>query len=816
VNGVFREALIASALVALMVLAFVGSWRSTIIVCMSIPLALFVGVIGLKLSGQTLNLMTLGGMALAIGMLVDDAIVEIENINRNRSQGKELTVAILDGARQIATPALAATLTICIVFFPVVFLVGAAKYLFVPLALAVVFSMLASYLLSRTLVPTMARLILGKDKVEPLPGQAEAPEHGETAQNIGSERTPPSDARAANAPPSEAQEHPQPEKPSRFEKIDRFRRKQFERFEHAYSGALATALRHRTFVLGMAGAFVAVSGVLVLLVGLDFFPSVDAGIMRLHFRAPPGTRLEETERLVDKVEHRIRDLVPQKELETINDTIGVPISYNLGFVPTDNVNAADAEILVALNEHHHATRDYEAKIRAAIRREFPSSEAYFQAADIVSQVLNFGESAPVDVQIEGSNLDASLAIARKLRRAVAEIPGTEDVRIAQVLNHPALRVDVDRQRAAELGLSERDVASSVLTSLSSGSLLSPNFWVSPSNNVNYNVVVQTPLTRMTDLSQLLETPVSATGQNPLADPALSDMNGDIAPVTAQPPRDTVANSPYLGGMALARPTIDHASINHYTVQRVLDVECSVVGRDLGSVARGIQHAIDGFKHLPKGTSIHLRGQSETMYSSFESLGLGLLIAILLVYLLMVVLFQSWIDPFIIMVAVPGAMSGILWMLLVTGTTLNVESLMGAIMAVGIAVSNSILLVNFANDRRIENHEIKPEQAAFAAGRTRLRPVLMTALAMVLGMLPMALGLGEGGEQNAPLGRAVIGGLLCATFGTLFVVPSAYAVLRKKQPDKGERDREIQAADEKSSEEREHAQQGAKEHAEAGA
>ncbi len=788
VVGVFREALIASALVAVMVLAFVGSWRSTIIVCVSIPLAILVGVIGLKLSGQTLNLMTLGGMALAIGMLVDDAIVEIENINRNRSLGKELTVAILDGARQIATPALAATLTICVVFFPVVLLEGPARFLFVPLALAVVFSMLASYLLSRTLVPTLSHLILGKDRVEPEPGaqgskdKDEAPKPESAKQGEGPGKT--------------------PEKPSRFAKIDGFRRRQFERLEQAYAAVLATVLDRRRVVLGAAAAFAVISGLLVLIVGLDFFPSVDAGILRIHFRAPPGTRLEETERLVDKVEHRIRDVIPAAEIETINDNIGVPVFYNLGFIPTDNVNGADAEILVSLAKRHDSSRSYRERIRKLIADDFPGSVVYFQAADIVSQVLNFGQSAPVDVQIEGPNVQASLAIARQLRREISRIPGTEDVRIAQGLNHPSLRVDVDRERAAALGLSERDVASSLLTSLSSSSLLSPNFWVNPSNNVNYSVNVQTPIARITDLSELMQTPITAMGASPLADPESNDASNDsIGPREPRPPRYETESSPYLGGIAVVRPTVDRAVVNHYTVQPVLDVECNVENRDLGSVARGIQHAIDGIKKLPKGTSIHLRGQSETMYSSFESLGLGLLIAITLVYLLMVVLFQSWIDPLIIMIAVPGALSGILWMLTATGTTLNVESLMGAIMAVGIAVSNSILLVNFANERRTEDETTSPVEAAFAAGKVRLRPVLMTALAMVIGMLPMALGLGEAGEQNAPLGRAVIGGLLCATFVTLLVVPCAYAVLRKKQPDKGKRDREIDEADAKGGEQK---------------
>jgi multidrug efflux pump subunit AcrB len=721
ISNVLHEAVVSSVLVSLMVLLFLGSWRSVLLVSTSIPLAILVGVGGLFLLGQSFNIMTLGGLALAIGMLVDDATVEVENIHRNRNLGKPLTVAILDGAQQIATPALAATLTICIVFFPVVMLYGPARYLFAPLALSVVIAMLASYLLSRTLVPTLARMLM------------EHEHHGAP--------------RGFNA----------------------WRERAFDRFQAFYGRLLEVVLAHRAFVLLAALALVAVTALLPRLVGLDFFPAVDAGQMRIHFRAPIGTRLEETERLLADVEARIRAIVPAEELETINDNIGVPTFYNLAFVGTDNIGSQDAEIRVALKREHHPTAGYQERIRAEVAPAFPGSSLYFQPADIISQVLNFGLSAPIDVQIEGSNLEKSYAIAQGLRDRMRTIAGTRDVRIAQVLDHPALQLDVDRARAAQVGISQRDVANNLLTTLSSSALVQPSFWLNPQNNVNYLVAVQTPTPKMASTGDLLSTPVAA-GTQPLRQATAPRSLGGDAPGT----------SLYLGSVARLRPTADMALINHATVQRVVDVQASAEGRDLGAVAGDIQHQIDALKDLPPGTRITIHGQSESMRTSFRSLGFGLILAIALVYLLMVVLFQSFVDPLIIMAAVPGALVGILWMLALTHTTLNVESFMGAIMAVGIAVSNSILLVSFANEVRIDQ-PLDALAAALEAGKTRLRPVVMTALAMILGMLPMALGTGEGGEQNAPLGRAVIGGLLVATFMTLFVVPVIYSLLRRAPP-----------------------------------
>ena len=721
VKNVLREAVIASILVSIMVLLFLGSWRSVILVSTSIPLAILVGVLGLFLGNQTFNIMTFGGLALAIGMLVDDATVEVENIHRNRLLGKPLTVAILDGAHQIAVPALAATLSICIVFFPVVLLVGPARYLFTPLALSVVISMMASYLLSRTLVPTLARMLM------------EHEHHGE---------------------------------PRGFNK---WRDDAFEKFRGFYGAALASVLKHRGFVLLCALVILVATAFLPGVVGLDFFPAVDAGQMKLHFRAPIGTRIEETERLVEEVEEKIRAIIPADELETINDNIGTPVFYNLAFVPTDNIGPQDAEILVALKPEHKPTRGYMQRIHEEIPRAFPGSTLYFQAPDIVSQVLNFGLSAPIDIQIEGSDLQGSFELGRTLRDKVREIPGTTDVRVAQVLDYPALQVDVDRARAAQVGIAQKDVANNLLTSLSSSSLVQPSFWLNPKNSVNYVVAVQTPQPKLSSTDDLMATPL-ASGTQPLLQ----------TPGAASLTASTAATSQYLGSIARLRPTSEMALINHYTVQRVIDVQASVEGRDLGAVTRDIQRAIDSLPNVPKTTHLTIRGQSDSMYSSFKSLGAGLLLAIALVYLLIVVLFQSWVDPFIIIVAVPGALVGILWMLALTHTTLNVESFMGSIMAVGIAVSNSILLVSYANDARLDG-KTDALGAALAAGMTRLRPVLMTALAMLLGMLPMALGGGEGGEQNAPLGRAVIGGLCVATFVTLFIVPLVYSLLRTKPP-----------------------------------
>jgi multidrug efflux pump subunit AcrB len=730
IRSVLRESVIAAGLVSLMILGFLGSWRSMLIVCTSIPIALMSGVVGLFLTGQTLNLMTLGGLALAVGMLVDDATVEVENIHRNRGMGKPLTVAILDGAHQVAVPALAATVTICIVFFPVVMLRGPSRYLFIPLALSVVFSMIASYLLSRTLVPSLAHKLLPEQHDAP-------PQRGWSAR------------------------------------LNAFRDRHFDRFRDAYSRVLATCLASPRLTLLLAGAFLLVAMMLLPVVGLDFFPSVDTGQMRLHARVPIGTRIEDTEVIVGHIEEELRRIIPRDELQTINDNIGVPVSYNLAFVPLENVGGQDAEILMQLRPPHRPVREYMPKIRARLAERFPGTEVYFMPADVVSQVLNFGVPSMIDVQVESRDAAAALGVARRLRREIAAVPGVEDLRIGQVFNHPALHVEVDRRRAAQLDLTQRDVANSLLTSLSSSSLVAPNYWVDPSTGVNYIVAVQTPITTVDDVGDVMRTPIApASGTTP---PSILDPT--LRPSLFAP---SDVNTPYLGGIARVSPTQDRASISHYTVQPIVDVQASVHDRDLGGAASDIRRIL-ARAPLPQGVRVSLRGQAESMASSFRSLGLGMIVAVALVYLLLMILFQSALDPFIIMVALPGAFVGILWMLTVTGTTLNVESFMGSIMAIGIATSNSILLVSFANEARVVDPSMDAPRAALEAGRTRLRPVLMTALAMILGMLPMALGLGEGGEQNAPLGRAVIGGLLMATAVTLIVVPTAYMLLRRKPP-----------------------------------
>jgi multidrug efflux pump subunit AcrB len=737
IAGVVREAIISSLLVSLMVGLFLGSWRSMVIVCTSIPLAIFSAIVGLKLTGHTINIMTLGGLALAIGMLVDDATVEVENIHRNRNLGKPLTRAILDGAQQIAVPAIVATLAICIVFFPVVLLVGPARFLFTPLAISVVLAMLASYLLSRTLVPALARMLMHS-------------EHHDSD---------------VNAPPPRGWT-------GIAVRFNRWRDRHFERFQDRYAAVLGAALQHRRFTLIVAGAIVVVSLKLATVVGTDFFPTVDAGLMKLHFRAPSGSRIERTEELVKQVETGIRGVIPAGEIETINAMIGIPVSYNLAFVQTDNVSSMDAELLIALKPEHGPTAGYMQKIRDYLGRTFPGASFYFQPADIVSQVLNFGLSAPIDIQVESPDLQKGYEIARRLRDEVAQIPGTADAHVVQVIDYPALNVAVDRLRAAQAGITERDVANNLLVSLSSSGLVSPSFFLNPKNNVNYTVVVKSPLPRVSSVDRVMSTPLTAAGA-----PLTASSAG------ASPAAVPEASTQLLSSVADVRPSGTPEQINHYTVQRVIDVGANVHGRDLGAVAADIQRRIAGLGKLPPGMKVTLRGQNQVMQDSFRSLSLGLILATLLVYCLMVILFQSWLDPLIIMMAVPGAIVGILWMLALTGTTLNVESLMGAIMAVGIAVSNSILLVSFANDLRVEKEGVSPLEAALEAGRTRLRPVIMTALAMIIGMVPMALGLGEAGEQNAPLGRAVIGGLALATFATLFVVPVVYASLRTKLPSK---------------------------------
>jgi CzcA family heavy metal efflux pump len=723
---VVKEALASSLLVSLMILLFLGSWRSMLIVCTSIPLAILVGLIGLKLTGQTLNIMTLGGLSLAIGMLVDDATVEVENIHRNQAMGKPLTVAILDGAKQIAVPAIVATLAICIVFFPVVLLVGPAKYLFTPLAMAVVFSMLASYLLSRTLVPTMARMLMEHDHAAPR---------------------------------------------SLRGRFNAWRERWLGRLQAAYGRALDQVLHHRVFVLAVAIAFLAISSGLLLVIGRDFFPSVDVGLMKLHVRTPVGMRLEETERVVAQVEDQVRATIPPKDLGSINSNIGLLTPVNMAFTPSDNVSSQDADLFISLKRDHAPTQGYMDRLRASLPAAFPGVEFYFQPADIVSQVLNFGVAAPVDVQIEGRNLAESTALAQRLEQSIRGIPGAVDVRIKQASAAPAYRLDVDRLRAARAGLSQRDIANGMLVSLSGNGQLAPSYFLNPVNGVNYTVVVKAPLADLSSPDKLMATPFGFPGSASLLQSGVDHPAGS----TGQPTFEALDNFATL--QRVTTPT----EISHYTVMRVVDVMANVEGRDLGGVVGDIQTRIRALGKLPPGAAIRIRGQNEVMTESFRSLGGGLVIAIALVYLLMVVLFQSWLDPFIIITAVPGALAGILWMLALTGTTFNVESLMGSIMAVGIATSNAILIVSFANEVRVARPELSALEAALEAGKVRLRPVLMTALAMIIGMLPMALALGEAGSQNAPLGRAVIGGLLMATFVTLFIVPVFYSLLRRKPP-----------------------------------
>ncbi len=724
-RDVVQEAVTAAILVAIMVLLFLGSPRSMIIVITSIPLSILTAIVGLKLTGQTINTMTLGGIALAVGMLVDDATVEVENIHRNHAMHKPLLVAILDGASQIATPTFVGTLAICIVFFPVVLLTGVARFLFTPLALSVVFAMLTSYLLSRTLVPSMARYLLPQTHEE----------------NLGAGRW----ARIVTA-------------------FDR----RFEQVKESYRFGLAKFIARRTFSLVCVAILILSSMAMLLVVGEDFFPRIDAGMMSLHLRMPTGTRVEHTEYVVDNIERAIRTVVPAEELEGISDNIGLPISYDLAFYHTDSIGPQDADLLIQLKPEHKPTADYQNKIRRLLASRFPNVTAYFQAADIVSQVLNFGLPAAIDAQINGNNLQADYDIALRLQDKMRQIPGISDLRIAEPQDYPTFGVNVDRDKALQLGITQQQVASSMLATLSGASLLQPNFWLDPKNGVNYNVVAQAPQHLIDSVAMLSNIPLS----------------------TPNTTAGTQSQAQLLGNLATVTHTWDPAVVAHYTVQRVIDVDAGVEGRDLGSVTNAVQHAIDGLGTLPAGTHVVIRGQSQAMHDSFRTLGEGLILAIILVYLLMVANFQSWLEPFIIMMAVPGALAGVLWMLAITGTTINVESLMGAIMAVGVGVANGNLLIVFANELREEGYS--PLAAAIEAGRIRFRPIIMTALAMILGMLPMALSLGSGSEQNAPLGRAVIGGLIAATMMTLFVVPTVYSIFSRSLIGKHQRDLEIEA------------------------
>ncbi len=719
IDGVLKEGLVAAVLTAIMILLFLGSWRSTVIVCTSIPLSILTSCILLWAMGHTLNVMTLGGMALAVGILVDDATVEIENVHRNMGMAKPLTRAILDGAQQIALPSFVSTLAICIVFIPVLLLTGPAKFLFTPLALAVAFAMMMSYFLTRTLVPTMVHFMLASE--------VEIYAHGEEG--------------LANAKGIIWQTH------------HAFNIR-FERMRLKYRKALGWCLHHRVRVSFVYGMFVLGSMGLATVVGTDFFPSVDSGQLRLHVRAPEGTRIEETERVFADVEELIRQNLEPGELVTITDNIGLPNApFALAWGDSAVISSADGEILVSLNPaKHRSTTLLERKLRHALRERFPAETFFFQAANMTNQILNFGIPAPIDVQIQTRNSDFGYKLATELERKIAVVPGAVDVRVNQQVKTPQIDLSVDRNKADLAGLTQRDVANSMFISLSSSGQTAPNQWLNPANGISYQVAVQTPQFRLDSLDALKGTPITVPGggSTQLLDNLLSGVK-----------RSTTSS--------LA---------SHYNVQPVFDVFANVDQRDLGGVVGDVERIIEKVQ-LPRGTTITIRGQADTMKTSFRRLGFGVLFAIMLVYLLMVVNFQSWLDPFIILTALPGAFAGILWMLFVTQTSINVPSLMGTIMSIGVATANSILLVTFANDERMAG--LNQIEAALSAGYTRIRPVLMTALAMVIGMLPMSLGLGEGGEQNAPLGRAVIGGLMFATFSTLFFVPIVYSVLRGKVP-----------------------------------
>ena len=735
INGVLKEGVIAAALTALMILLFLGSWRSTLVVATSIPLSIMCSIIVMAILHQTLNIMTLGGLALAVGILVDDATVEIENIHRNLAMQKPMVRAILDGAQQIAVPAFVATLCICIVFVPVFFLSGVAKFLFQPLAMAVIFAMLASYFLSRTVVPTMVKFLLKEHEHE---GEGEHT--------------------------------------SFFGRIhDRFNHG-FEKMRDVYEGYLRSALDRKVMIFIIMIVTVLVSLCAVPFIGRDFFPSVDAGQIRLHVRAPADTRLESTTQRFIKVSALIRKIIPADEIDTVIANIGLPTSgINLAFSDSSTISSADGEILVSLKaENHHPVAGYVRELRMKLKSEFPDMVFYFAAPDIVSQILNFGIPSPIDVQITGRD-PKTYDVAKQINAEILKIPGAVDVHVHQIVDAPEFRINVDRTRAQQIGLTQQTVANTMLVSLSSSGQAAPNFWLNFTNGVNYTVAVQTPQYNMDTLQELKNTPIAVSGTN---------------------------QTQLLGNLATFERRESPVIVNHYNVQPVFDVLASAQDRDLGGIADDIQEVLGSFdpslrpfhiknwfletfhfqeppkSKLPRGTFISVRGQVKSMQDSFTGLGGGIAFAIVLVYFLMVVNFQSWTDPFIIIMALPGALCGIIWMLMVTGTTLNVPSLMGAIMAIGVATSNSILLVTFANDERCEGKNAY--DAALSAGYTRLRPIVMTALAMIIGMLPMSLGLGEGGEQNAPLGRAVIGGLIVATFATLFFVPVVYSILRRKE------------------------------------
>ena len=712
VDGVIFEAVLAACLTALMILLFLGSWRSTLIIAITIPLSILTSIAILSALGETINIMTLGGLALAVGILVDDATVAIENISQHLEQGKALEPAILEGAQQIAVPTFVSTLCICIVFVPMFLLTGVARYLFVPLAMAVVFAMLASYFFSRTLVPTLAKYLLrahhGADAAEP--GRWNLAAHVHRGFEAG-----------------------------------------FARLRSGYRAALLRSMGRPLLFAAAVLVGCAVSAALLPWVGRDLFPAVDAGQFKLHLRAKTGTRIEETARLCELVEAHIRSIVPAQDLDSILDNIGMPSSgTNLTYNNSGTIGPADADIIVSLKQGHRPTEAYIRALRAQLPLEFPGISFAFLPADIVSQILNFGLPAPIDIQVIGRNVEANRKFALDLLERIKSVPGIADLRIQQPFDQPRLDVAVDRTKAHQAGFTERDIASNLLITLSGSFQTSPTFFLNPKTGVSYNVITQAPPYRMDSLQALANIPINAAGGTQ------SDILGSFATVTRG---------------------VERALVSHWNVQPVIDLYASVQGRDLGGVADEVTRIVeDSMKDLPKGARLIVRGQVETMLSSFKGLLWGLIFAIVLVYLLMVVNFQSWLDPFIIITALPAALAGIVWMLFVTHTTLSVPALTGAIMAMGIATANSILVVSFARERLQAGDDAT--SAAVEAGFNRFRPVLMTALAMIIGMLPMSLGLGEGGEQNAPLGRAVIGGLLFATLATLFFVPVVFAAIHR--------------------------------------
>jgi multidrug efflux pump subunit AcrB len=737
IEGVVREALIAACLTAVMILIFLGSWRSTLIIAVSIPLSILCSLIVLSWLGETINIMTLGGMALAVGILVDDATVAIENINRYLEQGKELEQSILDGSAQIAIPAFVSTLAICIVFVPMFLLSGVARYLFVPMAEAVIFAMLASYFLSRTLVPTMAKYLLH--------------EHDDAVE-----------AR------KQASRNPFVRFQSGFERV-------FDGFRNGY-------LRLLTLCVDRAGVFLTIFivfavgsvGLLVPWLGQDFFPAVDSGQFKIHVRARTGTRIEETAALCDHIDNTIRRHIPTDEVTTIVDNIGLPYSgLNLSYSTSAPIGPADADIQVQLSEKHRPTAEYVEELRSVLAHEYPGVTFYVLPVDIVTQILNFGLSAPIDIQIVGPNLYGNRAVAEQMLNEVRYVTGASDTRIQQPFDNPNFTVNVDRTRAQAIGFTQRDVAQSLLVALSGSFQTTPSFYLDPRNGVSYNVAVQTPQYRIDSMSTLQSLPVTRSGSS-TASAAGSAASGPVAPATSAPGAPQPVQ--ILGNLAAFVPGAELGTVSHYDVQPVIDIYANVVGTDLGSVTRDMERIKSRYeKRLPRGSHITLRGQSETMQKSYIGLLAGLVFSVLLVYLLIVVNFQSWLDPFLIISALPAALAGIAWFLFLTGTRLSVPALTGAIMCMGVATANSILVVSFAREQ-LEELVGNARQAALNAGFVRLRPVLMTALAMILGMMPMAFGMGEGGEQNAPLGRAVIGGLLLATFATLFFVPAFFSVV----------------------------------------